>query len=175
MTLDEKAKKYGYSSEEERLLYKDVCSDNYPVNITSVMDYLSNEETYHSKKESIAYIKENHLLSLFNKVKDLSPFDRLVEIYLYAINYLSIITCMEKYHASEYNEATELSDGEKQEENLNSYLDLSSKKEVCYIMMIYVEGAIRERIPDKLEDFENETTKVKKLLLGSSPDAEPHF
>lgn len=177
MTIEEKNKKareYGYSSEEERLLYKDVCTDNYPIDLQAINDYCFGEETYHTKKESLEYISKHNLFSLLDKVKDESEFNRLVEIYLYAINYLSVIVNMEKYFMLEAKEAFDVFDGEKQQENIKSYLDLSSKKEVCYIMMIYIEGAIRERVPEMLIEFEDTTTPIKKELL-SSKDSEPHF
>lgn len=122
MTENELAKKLGYINGDEMLLYGDVCC----YDMDSCVRYDSTKEILYKikngsldiwKKDNCRkYIEDNNLLDLFNKVKEMSLFNRLVEIYLYYSNAFLVSIGMIKNLKDKLNDAKEFFDGEKEQE-----------------------------------------------------------
>ena len=91
-SLEEEAQSLGFDSAEEMELFLDVCGteNDSPMIGFDDIEEVGYEYKRKTKTELIKYMKENDLVNLFNRVKDLPMYDRFIEIYNYITNELFI-------------------------------------------------------------------------------------
>ena len=120
----EEAKILGFKDENEMLLFYDICGfDIVPpyTRQTLLLQCTAEYETLgRTKEEFIEYMENNELIDLYNRVKDLSMLDRLIELYKYNMNGLLLSDIALKVYSKELYDSIELSDGEK-------YIEYSEK------------------------------------------------
>lgn len=104
MTLEE-IRKNGFKDREELQLYQDVCATNLPIIGQGYVEklyfvYTNRDEInqYQSKERYEKYIFKYGLKDLFEKVKNMSEFDRLITIFNY-YKYAEIICMTTEYSA----------------------------------------------------------------------------
>jgi len=122
---DEEAQLLGYKDEEEMFLYYDVCGlESVPAKTMAELLLSTQQETLgRTKEEFQEYMEENNLIDLFNKVKNLSLLQRLIELYSYSYNGHVIAKSAMVLLRQKLADADEMCDGEKQieyEEKLRS-------------------------------------------------------
>lgn len=177
MTKEEKVKSLGFKSYDELLLYIDVCVGR-SVNKAKLAELSpesilkTNTEYLYTKQDYDFYIQNNGLLELFNKVKDMPTFDRMIEIYVYYANLASMCKMLKKLHKQKLEEARELFDGEKEVEAKNEFnkyhkLELSNLNGT-----VYIEDQVKIRMPDKSIEFYDAIDNVFNVLLEVNRDSE---
>ena len=104
MTLEE-IRKNGFKDREELQLYQDVCATNLPIIGQGYVEklyfmYTNRDEInqYQSKERYEKYIFKYGLENLFEKVKNMSEFDRLITIFNY-YKHAEIICMTTEYSA----------------------------------------------------------------------------
>lgn len=119
-SYNEEAKYLGFKDENEMFLYHDVCGIDIIPPYTSddmlLQCTVGNETIGRTKENFINYIIDNNYVDLFNRVKDLSILDRLLEVYRYYMNGLLISDRFLEYYNRLLCESIELCDGEKYRE-----------------------------------------------------------
>ena len=160
-------RKLGFESFDEMLLYKDVCADrdiNPPETLEELLTSLESEITNkeNTKQEYYNFIKNNGLLELFNKVKDMSLFNRMVEIYIYNANGLSLCTKIEKLYSEEIEKAKELYLSETEKEYKSKLERIRRLHSEYSNGMSYIEKEVKQRLPKEEINFYEATNNITK-------------
>lgn len=169
MNKYEQSKKTGFINEEERQLYKDVCCDDPiiggPQSLEELLYTLKNdiEEQEPTKEDFELYIKENNLTDLLNKVRGLPLYNRLLEIYVFNANGLSIATSLEEKVLSDINEAKELFDGEKEQELNKRLSSVRHFKHNYFNAMRYISNQTLRLSPEERLNFYESTNEIVKI------------
>ena len=120
---DEEANFLGFKDEEEMMLYRDVCGyEIVPTGDDSdVFDLNSLEYSGRTKNDFVQYILDNDLISLFDTVKDLSLYDRLIYLYNFYFNQLILTESLIGFYNNKLQEAKEFFNGELEVEYEEKY------------------------------------------------------
>ena len=176
MNKAETIKKLGFISEEEMLLYQDVCCDNFvlpvPDSFEELLDSLQNDNDGRRKEDFEKYISDNNLLELFNKVKSMPLLNRFVEIYVYNANGLSLSTSMYEMVSNKLREAKELFDGEKEQDLKMQLRAINHSKSEYFHAMYYIKNQVRHRLSpeEELKFYEITDTATKVAYrMGEGP------
>ena len=180
MNKDETIKKLGFTSEEEMLLYQDVCGNNVvfstPDSLEELLNDLENDDMYagHRKDDFEKFIRDNNLLDLFNKVKTMPLLNRFIEIYVYNANGLSICKSMLEIINNKLQEAKELFDGEKEQELEMQLFSIKRSKSNYSKAIDYVDNQVNHRLsPNDMSKFYESTDVVTKTAYRINNE-EPH-
>ena len=175
MSKEEKIKSLGFQDEQEMLLYQDVCCDDLPISEPDSLEELYNSlnsDDLHGgyrKEEYEKYIMNHGLVDLFNKVRNMTLFNRMVEIYVYYANGLSICKNVENIIRQKIQEAKELFDGEKEQEYNEQALKILRMKKEYSEKMENIEKQVRLRLPSEAPKF-YETIKGVAITVLSIGD-----
>ena len=158
MDKEKNAKELGFSSFYEMQLYEDVCTGREvgpPQTLEELLEELQKDEFSKkcTKKDYDDFIKRNGLFDLFNKVKGMSLFDRMVEIYAYNVNGFSLCDRLRDLYMAKLEEAKEIFDGEKECEYRDQLSKLSHEKYVFFRGKMYIETQVKTRLPSDLIKF----------------------
>ena len=171
---DIEAKKLGFKDKEEFYLYEDVCCTEVPMDkksfetilderIKEIRQGKKNTGPIGFKKELFEqYIIDNNLDDLYDKVKNMSTIDRLIEIYIYYSNRLPICGVSKHSLKLKMQEAIELFDGEKQleYEDLINKLEEEEKKYLSKLEFILFKKDQRLNSQEK-KQFDNEISNIQ--------------
>lgn len=169
MNKYEYLKKIGFINEEERQLYKDVCCDDPsiggPQSLEELLYTLENdsEKQEPTKEDFELYIRENNLTDLLNKVKGLPLYNRLLEIYVFNANGLSMATLLEEKISNDINEAKELFDGEKEQELNKRLSSVRHFKRNYFNAMHYISNQTLRLTPEEQLNFWESTKELVKV------------
>ena len=173
MSKEEKIKSLGFDNEDELLLYQDVCGTNLPISepnsLEELLNNLSDDDLFigYRKEEYEKYINNHGLLDLFNKVKNMTLFNRMVEIYVYYANGLSMCKNIEKVFQIKQREAKELYDGEKEQEYSEQLSKILRTKIEYHEKMNYIEKQVVLRLSsDKIRFYETIKDVAVTVLSG---------
>lgn len=173
----EKQKKSSFINEEERQLYKDVCCDDPiiggPQSLEELLYTIENdiEKQAPTKEDYELYIKENNLTDLLNKIKGLSLYNRLLEIYIFYANGLSIATTFEKKFLSDLNEAKELFDGEKEQKINQKLSSIRHFKRNYSKALNYVHNQILRLSPEEQLNFYKSTEEIVRAVYNENDNS----
>ena len=171
---DIEARELGFKDKEEFYLYEDVCCTEVPMDKES-FDAILDERMKEIKqgKKNVGpigfkkelfeqYIIDNNLNDLYCRAKNMSTLDRLIEIYIYYSNRLSICAVSKYGLKLKIRDATELFDGEKQLEYENSInkLEKEEKKYLSILEFISFKKDQRLNFQEK-KQFDKEILKIR--------------
>ena len=131
------SKELGFSSVEEMLLYQDICC------ISSNL----------KKRDYQEYVKSHDLSALFNKVKDMTLFNRMKEIYIYYVNCFSMCDLSSKKCKILWDKAKEEFDVEKEMEYEEQFYKIGNMKFEYFDKMSYILKQIEHRLPEQSKIF----------------------
>ena len=125
--LEQIAKKQGFSSFYEMQLYEDVCCGRTPemingsdmIRIGNVIFEVQPISKQHTKEELEKVINHFGLEELLTQVQELSIPNRIIQIYLWNRNAYVTLDRLLKAAKKQKKEASEIFDGEKEEEIMN--------------------------------------------------------
>ncbi len=172
----EEINKLGFLDEEEMLLYQDVCCDDLsilqPKSFQEFIDSIDDDNVNQnfSKEDYEKYIKSNGLLDLFNKVKGMSIFNRLIEIYVYYANNFLICKDLEKLINKKLEESKELFDGEKEQKYNNKIWKIRHMRTRNFRRMLYIKKQVRNRFPAEETNFSLIVKDIDNNVLIASKD-----
>ncbi len=164
-----KKSKNDFINEEERQLYKDVCCDDLSIgDLQSLEELLYTLENNDGKQEPTKedfelYIKENNLTDLLNKVKGLPLYNRLLEIYVFNANGLSMTTLLEEKILKDIEEAKELFDGEKEQELNEKLSSVRHFKHNYFNAMHYISNQTLRLTPEERLNFWKSTKELVEV------------
>lgn len=129
INFNEEAHKLGFADKEEMDLYHDVCGcDIIPtVDINELLKQSCDEKYGRTKDEFVEYVKANDLEDILKRVKNMSLFERYMELYNYNSSLLLLSDSQLKIYNKKNKETRELFDGEKEEEYSNKSRELFVK------------------------------------------------
>lgn len=169
---DNEAKQLGFIDVHEMQLYHDVCCNENvsPETLEELLLQLQSEcDVISSKKDFEEYIEENNLLELLERVKELSDLDRMIQIYLYNANGLSISKFLEENLQKKIQDAKELFDGEKEMEYSSQLQHLRSSHQKYFDGMHYIQNQAFTRLPQReLAIFLDNINYVTSSILSDS-------
>lgn len=177
---DETARKLGFKDKEEFFLYQDVCCTEVPLRDGEFEKILEQEiknmrlgkhknkvskDPKQFKKELYEqYISDNNLEELFDKVKDMTTVDRLIELYIYYSNKLSLCSTARKTYELKMQDAIELFDGVKEEEYEKIINEINIDHKKCNDILDFISYKKNERLTsiEEMIKFNNAVDKVNE-------------
>lgn len=176
MSKEEKIKSLGFQDEQEMLLYQDVCCGDLPISepdsLEELYDSLNSDDLFdgYKKEEYEKYIINHGLVDLFNRVRNMTLFNRMVEIYVYYANGLSICKNVGNVIQQKIKEAKELFDGEKEQEYNEQSLKILRMRREYSEKMEYIEKQVRLRLPSEEAKFYETIKDVDITVLSTGEE-----
>ena len=174
--INNEAISLGFRDREEMLLYQDICGfDIIPTfDKDELLSRCYDESRGRSKDEFIDYMNEHNLMSIYDRVKSLSTYERFMELYNSYNNEFVLANFMLGKYNDKFREASELFDGEKQEEAqrmrkiLYSRLaEIEARKNNLEISALYrLEGEEQENFYKYVEEIKDYMYEINKKGKG---------
>lgn len=178
MLKDLELKKFGFESNDEMLLYKDVCAGrdlNPPEKLEELLYNLEAdiEDKKYTKEEYYEFISKNGLLELLNSVKNMQIFDRMVSIYIYNSNGFSLCKNIEAVYIKKIEDVKEMFLEEKVAEYQKKLNEIRHLKNEYYSAMKYIENEVRKRLSKEEFKFYEATSNISKEVYKTGPNESP--
>ena len=135
--MDAQIKELGFSNIDDMLLYQDICC------ISSNL----------KKQDYQEYISTHGLQELFDKVKELPLFNRMIEIYIYYANCFSMYDLLLQQCKILWDKAIEDFDGEKEMEYEEQFYKIENMKFKYFDKMGYILKQVKNRLSDQEKQF----------------------